>query len=291
MADLKPPFTLLTLTNERPLWLRGANDLHVASFRRPNGANLLGLPAASEAEAVHRVFEADEGRPLPTPYANHLVPLSDAVLALCNNVSWITWAEASLFTPSCLSLWLRDQDGLGGIHAREDVKKLFANFQDAVASVQEIGKLLDAHAAAPDAYTMREHPLTGYATFAAIMTMSLCEMMCEPLGIPGAISRGKAPRDFNVTFDPYDGSWAAQQADRWWSDKYVCTQRYIEWLNKLVAKAPTEEEFARKLDDMLTQNAEALIRQTGQARPAILDNPAASWREKYRALSAGARLH
>ena len=62
-------------------------------------------------------------------------------------------------------------------------------------------------------------------------------------------------------------------------------------LDKLAAKAPSKAELARKIDGILVEGAEAFIKRTGQARPAVLDNPNASWREKWLALEEGARLH
>jgi hypothetical protein len=66
-------------------------------------------------------------------------------------------------------------------------------------------------------------------------------------------------------------------------------RRYIQRLDQLVV--PSKEELAKRAAEMLTEAAEARLTRTGQARPAILDDPEASWPEKMRAVLEGARLH
>ena len=159
-------------------------------------------------EAVHQVFQAEEGRPLATPFANHLVPLADATVQLCRNVLGLVGGEECLFKYVAHVVCHPDRYG-HPYEALDDVKKFFASFQGAVRCAHEIEQLINTHAADPQAHTMRAHPLTGYAEVSAILTLGVCEMLCDVIGIPGAITKDDK---FNliVNFDPNDSALAIQ---------------------------------------------------------------------------------
>ena len=250
---------------------------------------------ATEAAAIHHVFEADAGDSIVQPYADHFVPLSEATVQLCRNVLGIVGGEKLLFKYVALVVCAKDCEKWQLIEALEDVKKFFASFQGAVRCAHEIEQLINAHAADPHAHAMRAHPLTGYAEFAAIMTMGICEALCDVIGIPGAITKDDK-FNFIVNFDPNDRLWPSKQAALWWEERYSRLHHHIECPRRIKATAPSEAEFAEKVDEMLREGAEMIVAKTGQPRPAILDDPEASWIEKHRALrdgalAAGARLY
>jgi len=263
---INPPFRLLTLATARPLWLHcAARDAHVAAFKLPGVAEpLYGLPAATESGAVHNLFAAESGRSIAEPYAHNFVPLSEATLGLCRNVLGLIGGEAHL---SSHPATFREEWGL--IEALEDVKNFFASFQGVVACAHEITKLLDAHAADRDAYTMRDHPLTSYAQFTSLMAMLWCVMTAERSGIPGAITMNGAG-GFAVNFDPDDRHWSTQQAAIWWAARDARLQRLMEHSHQLKATAPSEAEVTRMVDEILSKSADIYAKQTGKPIPAGL---------------------
>jgi hypothetical protein len=195
------PSKLLTISHTRRLAHYSPHTPHMAAFVLPDGTELKGMPAASKADAVHNVFEAETGQALPKPFEHHFMPLCEAVLALCQNVSWCTLAEARLLDQSAiLDDWQRYE-------AKADIERYFQSFQGAVASAHEVMRLLNAHAADPDGGTMRDHPLTAYADLTGLLTMCFCKVLCDPLGIPSAVVARKGTGGFDVHFDPHDSEW------------------------------------------------------------------------------------
>ena len=152
----------------------------------------MGLPAATEAEAVHNVFAADAGLSLVMPFANHFVPLADATLALCGNASRVAWIDECLLSHPATFSEATTRGTWARMEAQDDIKGFFSGVQGAVACAHEIERVLNTHAADPDAHTMRDHALTGYAELTALLTLDLCVMQCDAMGIAGAIMGGKA---------------------------------------------------------------------------------------------------
>ena len=92
------PLKLLQLSHPNLFQYRSAESTsHMASFTSPDGTRLDGLPAHSQAEAVHNLFSAETGRPLALPYANHFLPLVKEVVRMCLCFSGLRWSEVHLY--------------------------------------------------------------------------------------------------------------------------------------------------------------------------------------------------
>ena len=80
---MKVPFHLLTIrsTNPQPNSCVTRNAEITAAFRLPAGKELKAMPAATEAEAICNLFEAEAGRYLVRPFATPSLPLADTSTA------------------------------------------------------------------------------------------------------------------------------------------------------------------------------------------------------------------
>ena len=236
------PFKLLLQVYERPFCLRGSGDC-IASFLLPSGQTLMGLPAASEPEAIHNLFEADAGAPLAKPYAEPFVPLCRDTLGLCSGFLRLMshWDDLhARLLPNVVRGRPLHRDTVNDVH------QVFASVQECFAAAQRVVSRLPADADA-DA---REHPLFAYArrsasgalTWRVLMTLTM-------LGHPASIKVDGGKVVFTADLDiapEQDGladvsGWPTEAAHAWWKERDARMQRYTEWL-RIVDSLPSSAE-------------------------------------------------
>ena len=228
------PIKLLTIrsSNPAPSPYATRNAEHTASFMLPDDEPLKGVPAATEAEAVHNLFCAETGRALVLPYANHFLPLVKEALRLGWCFSELRWSELRLYP------LLKARPLPSG--AVEAVQEVLSRVQGCADAARQIALLLEDINKDPREGVMRAHPLMWYAEFTATCVVGWCRMVTEHLGIPDAIS-GDEAGNFTLGFHPNDQTWASNQARLWWEERNARLQHSTMWLDQLKADLPARD--------------------------------------------------
>jgi hypothetical protein len=172
------------------------------------------------------------------------------------------------------------------------IREVLTSIQEIVPCAHRISALLKAIHTDPHDTTARTHPLTGYAEFVASMMMDWCKATLDTLGIPGAITRGRDPFNYEVKFDltmelqtDDEGLWPTKQALLFIEQRDARLRRYLRFMAKL-QKAPSDEAIRKRIDEMLGAAADIYAKKTGQGRA---DGP--SGLEKWLAVTRDVTLH
>ena len=230
-----------------------------AAIDLPDGSRLEGVPAASEAQAVHNLFESWHGTRLVLPLGQHITPLANATMTLCRAFSGLIEVDDELGT----LIAQHDRQPLPKDDTIRAVRAVAVQTQYVVIAAKQVHSTLTAIATDHHARVMRMHPLTAYADMMAGMAMGWSKQLLGQLGLPGAITG-----NFDVNFDTtreeticdFNPGWPTEQADRWWEDRERRLQHYGDTLGLIAQEAPEREA---RIKDMISALREGVARHAG----------------------------
>ena len=226
------PLPMLSISRDAPF---------TATIDLPDGTHLDGVPAASEAQAVHNLFEGWHGNRVVLPLGQHITPLAIKTIDLCRLFRRLIAVDVEF----SILITQHDRQPLPKIETIGAVHQIIVQIQAVILAAKEAHTTLTAIAADKHAGAMGAHPVTAYAEMIADMAMGLCKQSLTQLGLPGAIT-GNYEVNFDLTFEErFDVStpgWPTEQANRWWDDRKRRLKHYDNTLARIAQEGPHREQ-------------------------------------------------